>query len=141
MKSVVAIRHVHFEDLGAFAGAFAAQGYELRYRDAGLDDLSGIDPLAPDILVVLGAPIGANEEDAFPFLSEELRLIARRLEAERPTFGICLGAQLMARALGGSVFPGAAKEIGFSMLKLTAEGQAGPLKVFDGEPVLHWHGD
>src|SRR5262245_55683090 len=114
MKSALAIRHVHFEDLGAFAGAFSRAGYQIRYHDAGVDDLSLVDPLLSDVVVVLGAPIGANDEDRYPFLTDELRIIARRLEAQRPTLGICLGAQLMARALGASVYSGAAKEIGWS---------------------------
>src|ERR1700675_2849880 len=139
MKTVLAIRHVHFEDLGVFAGVFASAGYEILYRDAGVDDLSLVDPLSADIVVVLGAPIGANEEDKYPFLVDELRIIDRRIEAKRPTLGICLGAQLMARAWGGSVYSGAEKEIGWSTLSVTREGRSGPLNPFDQQPVLHWH--
>ena len=141
MKSVLAIRHVHFEDLGVFAGVFSEAGYQIRYRDAGVDDLAAIDPLSAEIVVLLGAPIGANEEDKYPFLVDELRIIDRRIEAKKPTLGICLGAQLMARALGASVFSGSTKEIGWSTLTLTRDGQSGPLNAFDKQPVLHWHGD
>ena len=100
MKTVLAIRHVHFEDLGVFAGVFASAGYEILYRDAGVDDLSLVDPLSEDIVVILGAPIGANEEDKYPFLVDELRIIDRRIEAKRPTLGICLGAQMLAGSIG-----------------------------------------
>jgi GMP synthase (glutamine-hydrolysing) len=141
MKSVFAIRHVHFEDLGAFESVFGERGYQIHYHDAGACDLACVDALAADIVVILGAPIGANEEDKYPFLVEELRIIDRRIEAKRPTLGICLGAQLMARALGASVYPGTAKEIGWSMLALTREGRSSPLNPFDQAPVLHWHGD
>src|ERR1700680_2452658 len=141
MKSVLAIRHVHFEDLGAFAGAFREAGYAIHYCDSGVDELSGIDPLAADVLAVLGAPLGAYEEDKYPVLLDELRILERRLAAKRPTLGICLGAQLMARALGASVYPAKSKEIGWSRLTLTQGGRNGPLRHFDDLPVLHWHGD
>ena len=141
MPSVPAIRHVHFEDLGAFGGVFADAGYQVRYCDAGVEDMSALDPLLPDVAVVLGAPIGAYEDDKYPFLADELRFLRRRLDARRPTLGICLGAQLMARALGASVYPGPSKEIGWGPLSLTPEGMNGPLKHLAGIPVLHWHGD
>jgi len=97
--------------------------------------------LAPDLIVVLGGPIGVSDEPAYPFLRDELRLLERRLAAERPTLGICLGAQLMARALGAWVYPAPEKEIGWGEVQLTEAGRNGPLRHFVGAPVLHWHGD
>lgn len=143
MPVAVAIRHVCFEDLGSFAGVLAARGFELRYLEAGVDDLASFDPLAPDLLVVLGGPIGAYEEDIYPFLTDELILLKRRLAADRPTLGLCLGAQLMARALGARVYPGPAKEIGWIPLTLTEAGRASPVAHLDGAQtsMLHWHGD
>jgi GMP synthase (glutamine-hydrolysing) len=141
-RTAVAVRHVHFEDLGSFGEMLHARGYAVAYRDAGLDDLASVDALAPDLLVVLGGPIGAYEESAYPFLVDELRLLERRLAAGRPVLGICLGAQLTARALGARVYPGPGKEIGWAPLTLTEAGRAGCLAPFgDGAPVLHWHGD
>src|SRR5262249_11551817 len=64
-----------------------------------------------------------------------------RLAAGRPTFGICLGAQFIARALGAAVAPAGTKEIGFSRLSLTPAGEASPLRHLRGVAVLHWHGD
>jgi len=140
-KSAVAIRHVHFEDLGAFAEPIREAGYAIQLVDAGLDDLSEVDPIGADLLVVLGGPIGAYEDDKYPFLADEIDLLERRLAAGRPTLGICLGAQLIARALGGRVYPGPAKEIGWAPVALTEAGRAGPLRHLEGGPVLHWHGD
>jgi GMP synthase (glutamine-hydrolysing) len=140
-KTAIAIRHVHFEDLGVFDDVLCHHGYAVRYRDAGIDDIGGVDPLAPDLLVVLGGPIGAYEELTYPFLGQELALLERRLAALLPTFGICLGAQLIARALGARVYPAPAKEIGWGELQLSRAGRNGPLRHFAGVPVLHWHGD
>jgi GMP synthase (glutamine-hydrolysing) len=139
--SAVAIRHVPFEDLGAFLPPLERAGFEVRYCDVGLDPLAALDPLRCDLLVVLGAPIGACEDHAYPFLADELRILEKRLAAGRPTLGICLGAQLMARALGARVYPAAEKEIGFAPVTLTREGRASCLAALEGEPVLHWHGD
>jgi GMP synthase (glutamine-hydrolysing) len=141
MKRALAIRHVAFEDLGLLAPLLAERGVAARHAEAPTDDLAAEDPLAPDLVVVLGGPIGAYEEAAYPFVNDELRLLERRLAAGRPTLGICLGAQLMARALGARVYPGKQKEIGWAALALTPEGKESPLRHLDGTRVLHWHGD
>jgi GMP synthase (glutamine-hydrolysing) len=137
-KTVLAIRHVGFEDLGAFEATLTEAGYRIRYADMGVDDPAGLEQ--PDLLVVLGAPIGAYEDDLYPFLVAEIDFVSAWLKAGRPTLGICLGAQLMARALGARVYPGRAKEIGWKVLTLTQAGEESlaPLKAL---PVLHWHGD
>jgi GMP synthase (glutamine-hydrolysing) len=134
---------VHFEDLGSFEEVLHSAGFAIRYLDAGADDLATLDALAPDLLIVLGGPIGAYEEHLYPFLSNELKALERRLAAQRPTLGICLGAQLMARALGARVFPGPNKELGWKSISLTAAGRASCLRHIDDRksPVLHWHGD
>lgn len=141
--TVEAIRHVHFEDLGTLAPALAERGAAIRYREAGLDDLTAVDPLAADLLVVLGGPISAGDDALYSFLADELRILESRLAAGRPTLGVCLGAQLMARAIGARVYPAAAKEIGWAPIRLTEAGRASPLATLgeDGGTVLHWHGD
>ncbi|MFZ1416642.1 MAG: gamma-glutamyl-gamma-aminobutyrate hydrolase family protein [Defluviicoccus sp.] len=109
MSDVLALRHVPFEDLAYFEAVLTERGLGVRYVDAVTDDLAAIDAMRPGLVVVLGGPIGAYEDTAYPFLGDELRLIERRLRANRPTLGICLGAQLMARALGARVYPGPVK--------------------------------
>lgn len=140
-RTAVVIRHVAFEDLGAFRAPLEAAGFGVEYLDVGLHDLARLDALAPSLLVVLGGPISVYEETRYPFLVDEIALLERRLAADRPTLGICLGAQLMARALGANVAPGAHKEIGFGPLALTDAGRESCLAALDGHPVLHWHGD
>jgi GMP synthase (glutamine-hydrolysing) len=143
MKTALVIRHVAFEDLGLFERTIEAAGYQVRYLEAGMDLLSWLEPLHPDLLIVLGGPIGANDEADYPFIRDEIDLLASRLQSDAPTLGICLGAQLMARALGAAVYPGSQSEIGWAPIQLSAAGQASPLRHLsaDNTSVLHWHGD
>ncbi len=143
ITSAVAIRHVAFEDAGLLAPLLAERGARLCYREAPCADLTAFDPLEPDLVVVLGGPIGVYETAAYPFLEPEIAAIRRRLDADRPTLGVCLGAQLMARALGAAVRPGPRKEIGYAPITLTERGRASPLAALAAADhhVLHWHGD
>jgi GMP synthase (glutamine-hydrolysing) len=138
MKTALAIRHVAFEDLAAFAEPLRDSGYAVRYHDIGID---AWPPPPADLLIVLGGPIGAYEDDAYPFLRAEKDLLAARLAARLPTLGICLGAQLMAASLGARVYPGPAKEIGWAPIALTDAGKGGPLAPLADVTLLHWHGD
>lgn len=91
--------------------------------------------------VVMGGPMNVDEVERFPALAAECEWLAEAVRLERPLLGVCLGAQLLARALGSEVRPGERKEIGFA-----------PVEVFDaddpllgglapGFEALHWHGD
>ena len=140
-RSVVVIRHLAFEDLGAFETVFLESGLDVRYVEAGLDDLGRLDPGDDDIAVILGGPIGACDDRIYPFLKAEAAYIEERLTRGRATIGICLGAQLMARCLGARVYPAIAKEIGFFPVDLTREGNRSCLASVVGGRVLHWHGD
>lgn len=141
MKTCIAIRHLAFEDLGYFEDVLRESGFEPSYLDAPTADEDAIANADPDLLVVLGGPLGANDEEIYPFLGGELALLERRIERNRPTLGICLGGQLMARALGAKVAPGIRPEIGWAPLALTAAGRESALRHLDGVPVFHWHSD
>jgi GMP synthase (glutamine-hydrolysing) len=130
-----------FEDLGAFEAVFLESGLDVRYVDAGVDDLSCLNAGDDDIAVILGGPIGACDDRIYPFLKTEAAYIEERLARGRATVGICLGAQLMARSLGARVYPATAKEIGFFPVDLTRDGNRSCLASVLGAPVLHWHGD
>ncbi len=104
-RRALAVRHVLFEDLGILEAVLAEHGYEVAYAEAGLDPLSPEAALAPELLVVLGGPIGVGDAELYPFLADEVAAIAARLGAGLPTLGICLGAQLMAAAVGAEVAP------------------------------------
>lgn len=141
MKHCLALRHVTFEDLGAYAAPIVAAGYAIRVCDTPVAAIGVDDALAADLLVVLGGPVGVGDAAHLPWLAAERDLVAARLAAERPTLGVCLGAQLMAAALGAAVVRAPAVEIGWSPLTLPAAGQTSPLAALAGLPVLHWHGD
>jgi GMP synthase (glutamine-hydrolysing) len=140
-KTALALRHVAFEDVGVWAAPLDAAGYDLAYADVGCGPLPLARIHACDLLIVLGAPIGVYETEAYPFLVEEIAAIKRRLAARRPTLGVCLGAQLMAAALGARVAPGPGKEIGYAPVELVPAAKASPLAAIEGLNVFHWHGD
>jgi GMP synthase (glutamine-hydrolysing) len=140
-RTALAIRHVAFEDLGAFEAVLLESGLAVRYLDAGLDDLDQLDPGQDDVAVILGGPIGAYDDRIYPFLRQEMAYIEKRIAQERPTIGICLGSQLMARSLGARVYPADEKEIGFFPVELTPEGNRSCLAAIGDAVVLHWHGD
>jgi GMP synthase (glutamine-hydrolysing) len=140
-KTCLAVRHVAFEDLGVLEPLLVARDYGVRFLDAGIDRIDASTLVAPDLVVVLGGPISVYETDAYPFVTDEIAAIGARLAADKPILGICLGAQLMAAALGARVAPGPIKEIGWAPLTLTTAGRTSVLAPLDASPVLHWHGD
>jgi len=122
---------------------------ELRERGIAFERVVTTEtPVLPDwrpyaAIVAMGGAMGAYEEDLHPWLVAEKRLIAEAVEAGRAYWGVCLGAQLLAAALGASVAPGAAPEVGVSEVRLTPEAAGDP--VFCAAPptfrTLQWHGD
>jgi GMP synthase (glutamine-hydrolysing) len=144
MKSAVIVRHVAFEDLGTFEPVLASLAYRIVWHEAGRANLPADLAMQADLLVVLGGPIGVYDTDDYPFMTQEIDVVRRRLAVDAPTLGICLGSQIMAAAMGAKVYPGSnGKEIGWSTLELTPDGAQGPLAEIgpDRTGVLHWHGD
>lgn len=137
--TIYAIQHLAFEDLGHWEDIFYQLGFRVRYFEAGVDDLSKAFQ-HKGLTIILGGPIGVYETDDYPFLQQEIDLLKVRLEENLPTLGICLGAQLIAHALGAKVYAGSQKEIGWSELSIsnTPNNLLAPLSA---TAVLHWHGD
>ncbi|MFT4063267.1 glutamine amidotransferase [Paraburkholderia sp.] len=140
---VLAIRHVHFEDLGSLELVLGERGRPVRYLDVGVARIEAPNPVGASLMVVLGGPISATDDTFYPTLVPLLAMIEKRIAAGLPTLGICLGAQLIARALGARVYPAAQAELGWTPLTLTDAGRASPLRHLDGAStsMLHWHGD
>jgi GMP synthase-like glutamine amidotransferase len=136
---VLAFRHVPFEPLGLIADALEAAsiGYEhvdlFREPERSIPEADGI--------ILMGGPMSVN--DGLPWIDRELALIRDMAAAGRPVLGVCLGAQLIAKALGARVYRNTVKEIGWFPVEWTAEAQSDAL--FAGlsspETVFHWHGE
>ncbi|MDB5702026.1 MAG: glutamine amidotransferase [Sphingomonadales bacterium] len=140
-KSGLIVRHVPHEGLAGYRTPIEAAGFELDRIDVCGPEFAHADFLSPDLLILMGGPMGVYEQSAYPWLAREIERIAERLELGLPTLGICLGAQLVAAALGAEIYAGPVKEIGFSPLTLTEAGRASPVAHLEDVPVLHWHGD
>ncbi len=96
-----------------------------------------------DCLVIMGGPMGANDEAEFPWLAAEKQLIRAAIGARRPILGICLGAQLVAASLGARILRNQHREIGWAPIWLTEEGSGADLfsHIPEELEVFHWHGD
>ena len=137
---VLAFRHVPFEHLGLIADSLRERGIECQYVDL------YEDPRVPPVddadgLIFMGGPMSVNDDLAY--IRQELHLIEEAAGRGKPVLGVCLGAQLIAKALGGRVYRNAVKEIGWYPVRFT-EGAAKD-RLFAGlagpELVFHWHGE
>ena len=140
-KRCLAVRHVTFEGLGALAPLLEDYGYSTCYIDAAAGELKTDIWVDTDLIIVLGGPRSVYEADKYPFLREEIDGVRARLVAGRPLLGICLGAQIMAAALGADVHASGSREVGWHEVALTDCGKKSCLCAIDGKPIPHWHGD
>lgn len=138
---VLVFRHVPFEGLGLFEPVLDAQGIAFDYCDLYRPGARLPDASSYAGLIFMGGPMSVN--DQLPFVLQEMRLIERAASRDTPTLGICLGSQMIARALGGRVYRNAEKEIGWFDIHLTAAGLRDPMlgHLAPVETVFHWHGD
>jgi GMP synthase (glutamine-hydrolysing) len=100
------IKHLPFEDLGSLEPELVLRGFSIETFEPAVAPFPLPQFVEVDLLVVMGGPIGIYDADDYPFLTAELEVLRQRLAAHKPTLGICLGAQLMAAALGARVYPG-----------------------------------
>lgn len=138
-KTALIIRHVPHEGVAGFREPIEAAGYDVARIDVSDPAFGSLDLTQPDLLIMMGGPMGVYETDRHPWIACQMRRLALRLAADRPTLGVCFGAQMIAAALGARVFPGGAKEVGFH--PVTVHDSTGPLRHVADTPVLHWHGD
>lgn len=143
MGKILVVQHVPHEGPGTIGPLAGKEGFEAVllkvYRNERIPDrINGYSAL-----IVLGGPMGVYEDDIYPFIKDELRLIRSALKERTPVLGICLGSQLLARAAGAEVYRGGKKEIGWYNVELTDDGLNDGL--FLGLPeeflVFQWHGD
>ena len=139
---LLVLQHIACEPPAAFEDELRSRGLELLRIE--LDEGDAL----PDwrefpAIVVMGGPMGAYEEDEHPWLAAEKRLLREAVEADVPVWGVCLGAQLLASALGARVYPGERPEVGLLPVELTPAASSDPVfgEAPSSFPTLQWHGD
>ncbi len=141
MKTALIIRHTPYEGIAGFRLPVEQAGYAVDRIDVTDPAFPNIDFDEPDLVVLMGGPMGVYETDEHPWIACEVVRLARRVMLDRPTLGVCLGAQMVAAAMGARVYPGPVKEVGFAPVSVNDNGLASPLRHIVDVPVLHWHGD
>ena len=143
MEEVVVFQHDPFEDLGFFAEVLEKQGAAYRVVRLFHGEMPAENWDQVKALIILGGPMNVDDEDDFPFLRWEKRIIRAAIDEAVPILGVCLGAQLIAATLGAAVFHGSVKEIGWSPISITPHGQVDSLLGYlpENATVFQWHGD
>ena len=138
---VVAFRHVAFEGLGLIEPTLEDHGISVEFPDLFQSGATLPDLTTAAGLIFMGGPMSANDD--LPYLRQEIQVIRHAVEAGQPVLGVCLGSQLIAKALGANVYKNSTKEIGWFDVHLTDAGRQDPiLSGLEGsETVFHWHGE
>jgi GMP synthase-like glutamine amidotransferase len=142
--SVLILKNITSEGPGTIGDFLAQRNMPLSIIDLSRDDIPSAGGF--DTLIMLGGPMSVNDEALYPYLTQEMKLAEQFMKSGKKVFGVCLGAQLMAKALGARVFPGAVKEIGWFDIELIGEGENDHMMAYlapDGKSckVFHWHGE
>lgn len=143
MKPILIVQNDHHEGAGALATLIAERGLEQHSVLGSKADYTKLPSGAFGALVVLGGAQSAYETDKYPYLLGQMQLCRDFIAAGKPIAGFCLGAQILACAVGGEVVPGKRKEIGWYDLVLTEDGTNDPLMQEHPRKLLsyHFHGD
>jgi len=134
------LQHVPFEGLGSIKPWLETAGYEITssrsFESAELPDLKTMN-----LLVVMGGPMSVNDESEFPWLVSEKQFIREVINSRTPVLGICLGAQLIASAMGARIYNNPVKEIGWFPIHGVATNDSSIFSFPSSEKVFHWHGE
>jgi GMP synthase (glutamine-hydrolysing) len=143
MKKLLVLQHEGCNGLGSLERFLLEDGFEFETLFPPTSEMASVALGSYAGLIILGGPMGVYERDQYPWLNEELALIRRFIDAGTPVFGICLGSQLAAAALGADVHPNGRQEIGWFDVAMSEDTVNDPLlhglpRTF---PAFHWHGD
>lgn len=140
MKRAHYFKHVPFEGLGAIEPWLEHAGYSISktefHADAALPEIDAID-----LLIVMGGPMSVNDEERYPWLSSEMAFIRNYIAQSKPILGICLGAQLIAKAMGATVYKNPQREIGWFSVDPMPLSSAENFQFKTAFQAFHWHGE
>ena len=134
------LQHVPFEGLGSIEPWLRASGYEIT-NTLFIESTRLPDPNEVDLLVVMGGPMSVNDEGECPWLVEEKQFIRGCIQAGKSVFGVCLGAQLIASAMGARVYRNRVKEIGWFPVQGVPSIDGMTFRFPPLVEVFHWHGE
>jgi GMP synthase (glutamine-hydrolysing) len=143
MKTLI-VAHENIVDPGSLYDTLEERNADIDIHMGYEDTVGDVDPHAHDLAIFMGAPFGVYERERFPYIDGEVRYLSKRIEADRPTLGICLGAQLIAAAAGEKVYKGTAgPEIGWQDMHVNEAGMKTPLRHLDATKtkIMQSHGD
>ncbi|MBU0995058.1 MAG: gamma-glutamyl-gamma-aminobutyrate hydrolase family protein [Proteobacteria bacterium] len=134
------LQHVPFEGLGSIEPWLRENGYEITHTPFFESvDLPDMDDTG--LLIVMGGPMSVNDEALFPWLRKEKQFIRSAIRSGKPVLGICLGAQLIAAAMGAKVYPNSEKEIGWFPVQGIETSDDSVFHFPSTVDVFHWHGE
>ena len=143
-KKALVLYHARLEKAEMFETILSEKGWNVEHVYAPKEDISALDALEPDLVLIMGGAMGVYEQEEHPYLMHEITFIKKRLAQDLPMLGICLGSQLIAAALGEKVYKGdKGKEIGWTEIQVNEAGKNHAIRHVDGSATLtfHWHGD
>jgi GMP synthase (glutamine-hydrolysing) len=140
---ILVFQHVPYEPLGTLDPLLREAGFRIRYVNFGREPESRPSLDGYEALIILGGPMNSDQIDSHPNLITEVELIREAVDRNLSVLGICLGAQLLAKALGGSVSRNETREIGWYDIDVTAEGATDPViaDFQSRQQVFQWHED
>lgn len=142
-KMILILKHIEIEGPGSIEYFFRNTTWSLSTVNLAAGEVLPDDFRGIEAIISLGGPMNVYEEADYPFLREENRFLKNAVKEEIPIMGICLGAQLLAKACGAKVHKAHEKEIGWHKVNLTAKGENDPLFMFLPKEleVFQWHED